>query len=77
MKAVVDRIEGEYAVILFEDHKVKANIPLVLLPGSIREGAWLTIDFKEDKKTTTSMYEKNKALLEKLKNRSNGLLDNE
>ncbi len=69
MKAVVDRIEGDYAVLLFEDHKLMADIPVVLLPDRTREGDWLTIDIKADKETTSSMYKKNKALLEKLKNK--------
>ncbi len=70
MKAVVDRIEGDYAVVLFEGHQVKVDIPLVLLPKSTKEGDWLTVDIKSDKNTTASMYQKNKELLEKLKNKN-------
>ncbi len=70
MKAVVDRIEGDCAVVLFEDHQVKVDIPLVLLPKSTKEGDWLTVDIKSDRDTTASMYHKNKELLEKLKNKN-------
>ena len=70
MKAVVDRIEGDYAVVHFDDQQVKTDIPLVLLPRSIKEGDWLTVDFKTDNKATASMYQKNKELLEKLKHKN-------
>ncbi len=70
MKAVVDRIEGNHAVVLFEDRKVNANIPLVALPAGIIEGDWLTVNIQIDKKTTATMYQKNKALLERLKNKN-------
>lgn len=70
MKAVVDRIEGDHAVVLFEDINASANIPLAVLPADIREGDWLTINIQIDKKTTDSMFHKNKALLERLKNKN-------
>ena len=32
MKAVIDRIEGDNAIVLFGDDEVKADIPRALLP---------------------------------------------
>lgn len=70
MKAVVDRIEGDYAIVIFEDYQVKTDIPTVLLPKGTKEGDWLTFIIKADSTTTASMYRKNKDLLEKLKNKN-------
>ena len=39
MKAVVDRIEGQIAIVLFGDDEIKADIPLVLLPEGTKEGS--------------------------------------
>ncbi|MBT9140225.1 MAG: hypothetical protein DDT30_00801 [Dehalococcoidia bacterium] len=32
MKAVIDRIEGDYAVVLFGDAEIQVDIPVGLLP---------------------------------------------
>lgn len=71
MKAVVDRIEGKTAVLLFEKHGLFVNVPLVLLPhDGIKEGDWLDVQISSDEDLTSSMYAKNKKLLEKLRNKS-------
>ncbi len=71
MKAVVDRIENsienKIAVLLFESQKIYVNVPLVLLPPGTKEGDWLTVSFRFDGNKTSDMYQKNQALLEKLK----------
>ncbi|MFO8054989.1 MAG: DUF3006 domain-containing protein [Bacteroidales bacterium] len=70
MKAVVDRIEQNIAVVLFEEHGIILDIPLELLPEGTEEGIWLDIDFSIDRNTTSRMYDKNKELLEKLKRKN-------
>jgi len=37
MKAVIDRFEGDYAVVLFGDEEIKVDIPKELLPQEPRE----------------------------------------
>ncbi|NLL58351.1 MAG: DUF3006 domain-containing protein [Firmicutes bacterium] len=46
MKAVIDRFEGDYAVVLFGDQKV--DIPRQLLPKSAKEDSWLKVSFELD-----------------------------
>lgn len=46
---VIDRIEGDLAVlVLYEDDRVKFNLPLRYLPGGVREGDHLQLSFAED-----------------------------
>lgn len=70
MKAVVDRIEGNIAVVLFSDNEVKVNIPLELLPQGTYEGAWLNVYFELDSEGTEKQREKIQNLLDKLKNKN-------
>ncbi len=70
MKAVVDRIEEKTAVLLFENHGLFVNMPLILLPPGTKEGDWLKVQFLSDEDQTTSMYARNKKLLDKLSNKS-------
>jgi hypothetical protein len=66
MKAVVDRIEEQIAIVLFGEDEIKVNIPLVLLPEGTREGSHLNITFELDPASEASKREKISALLEKL-----------
>ncbi len=66
MKAVIDRIEGDIALVLFEDQGIKLPVPISDLPGDVREGSWLDVHFTIDTAMTSEMYQKNKSLLEKL-----------
>lgn len=68
MKAVIDRFEGDYAVVLFGDKEVKVDIPIKLLPREAREGSWLNITFEVDQEGTRKQEEKVKGLLDKLTN---------
>lgn len=68
MRAVVDRFEGEYAVLLIEEDKIKVDFPRKLLPDGTREGSWLTVNLKLDRERTKKQEEKIAELLNKLKN---------
>ena len=46
MKAVIDRFEGEYAVVLFGDEEIKVDIPKLLLPEDAKKKSWLIINFE-------------------------------
>lgn len=69
MKAVIDRFEGEYAVVLFGDEEIKVDIPKKLLPANVQEGSWLNVSFELDANVTNKQTEKIQNLLEKLKNK--------
>ncbi|MFB0919833.1 MAG: DUF3006 domain-containing protein [Oscillospiraceae bacterium] len=43
MKVIIDRFEGEFAVVELEDRSF-ANMPRLLVPAGAGEGAVLTID---------------------------------
>ena len=72
MKAVVDRFEGEYAVLLFGDDEIKVDFPKKLLPQGTHEGSWLKVVFELDQEGTKKQEEKIAGLIEKLKNMSKG-----
>lgn len=69
MKAVIDRFEEDYAVVLIGDKEIKVDIPRVLLPPGAREGSWLNVSFELNSDGTKKQEEKIKGLLEKLKNK--------
>ncbi|MEW6207625.1 MAG: DUF3006 domain-containing protein [Acidobacteriota bacterium] len=51
-KFIIDRIEGDLAVITFyEDDRVKFNLPVSLLPTGARGGDHLQITFTEDEES--------------------------
>ena len=66
MKAVVDRIENQIAVVLFGHEEIKVDIPLVLLPEGTREGSHLSVAFELDEACAASKREKIAAMLERL-----------
>ena len=70
MKAVVDRIENQTAVLLFGDEEIKVDMPLKLLPAGTREGSLLQVDFTLDRKGEAAQREKISNLLDKLKNKN-------
>lgn len=69
MKAVIDRFEGDFAVVLFGDEEIKVDIPNKLLPKGAKEGSWLNIIFELDPDATKKQQEKIQGLLEKLRNK--------
>ncbi len=70
MRAVVDRFEGEYAVVLFGEEEIKVDIPKKLLPADVREGSWLHVSFELDAGAAKQQAEKIQNLLEKLKKKN-------
>ena len=70
MKATIDRIEGNIAVlILEEDEAVRINLPLSFLPEGCREGDILTIGIKRDTPGTKEAKERLSQRIERLKNK--------
>lgn len=72
MKAVVDRIENQIALVLLGDEEIKIDIPLALLPEGTKEGSFLKVTFELDPAGEQAQREKISALLDKLKNKNNG-----
>jgi hypothetical protein len=71
MKAVIDRIENDTAVILIGDDEVVLDVPLALLPEGSTEGTWLRVDFLIDEHSTNEHFRKNKFLLDRLIRKGN------
>ncbi len=70
MRAVIDRFEENYAVILFGDSEIKVDIPRELLPEGAREGDILNVSFEIDPDSTRAQREKIEGLLKKLKEKN-------
>ncbi|MFW0861683.1 MAG: DUF3006 domain-containing protein [Dethiobacter sp.] len=66
MKAVIDRIEGDDAVVLFGDAEIQVDIPVGLLPEGVEEGSWLRVSFELDQEGTQGQKEKINDMLDKL-----------
>ena len=67
MLTVIDRIEGKIAVIELPERAGHIEIPKKFLPKGIKEGNFLEISFKIDKKAETKQKEKIRKLQEKLR----------
>jgi hypothetical protein len=67
-KVVVDRIEGDLAVlVLYEDDRVKFSLPLQHLPEGVREGDHLQMGFAQDEESCESERRRVEDLLKDLK----------
>ena len=66
MKAVVDRIENQIAVVLVGKDEIQLDVPLRLLPEGTREGSHLTIAFELDKDSEEKKRQEISSLLDKL-----------
>ncbi len=73
MKAVIDRFEGDMAIVLFGNEEIKVDIPKELLPEGVKEGSWLNVNLDLDIEETTAREDRIKAKLEKLKNKGQGV----
>ncbi len=68
MKAVIDRFEGDIAVLLFGDEKVEA--PRSLLPPGAKEGSWLIVSMELDLEGERGQREKISEQLKRLRERN-------
>ena len=69
MKATIDRIEGDQAVVLLRsDESIRFILPLTILP-KIVEGDIIDINIVRDEKNTKEARERVTSLIEKLKNK--------
>ena len=72
MKATIDRIEGNIAIVLVGDEGIKLDIPLSLLPADCRESDVLNLSIERDPEATSQAKERVSDLMEKLKKKSQG-----
>ena len=47
MKAVIDRFEGEYAILIVGEDEKRINVPRKVLPKQAREGLWLQVEIRD------------------------------
>ena len=69
IKAVVDRFEGEYAILMVGDPEEPIDFPKKLLPKGTKEGSWLWLGFELDPEGEAKQREKMKNLMDKLGNK--------
>ncbi len=67
MKAVVDRIEGDTAVLLFGDEEIELHMTIAQLPHGTRESAILKLNFELDMEQTQQKLDSIRARIERLK----------
>jgi hypothetical protein len=72
MKAVIDRVEGELAVLLLGYESMTLNLPLSQLPEGCREGDVLNVSFERDPAATEQAKERVSGLMDKLKKKGQG-----
>lgn len=71
MKATLDRIEGDTAVLLIRNGKsLRLSLPLVLLPESSKEGDTLDITITSDDRETEKSKARVSGMIEQLKKKS-------
>lgn len=69
-KVVIDRIEGNLAVlVVFDDDRVKFNLPVRYLPDGLKDGDHLLMNFREDEASRKSQQKRVDDLLNELKTR--------
>lgn len=70
MRAVLDRFEGDHAVMLFGDEEIRVDLPRVLLPPEATEGSWFKVSFEPDREGESEQRERIGELLRKLKGKN-------
>ncbi len=71
IKATLDRIEGDTAVLLVRNgESLRLNLPLAMLPEGSREGDILDISITRDEKETEDSKARVSSMIERLKKKS-------
>lgn len=66
--AILDRLEGEHAVILFG--KVAVSVPRSLLPPAAREGDAFTVELRPSPEETARRRKETAQMIERLRKRA-------
>lgn len=67
MKAVIDRFEETFAVVLAGEQEIRVDIPRKLLPAGSREGSWLDFSISLDPEGEHRQRDKIQNMLDRLK----------
>lgn len=67
MRAVVDRIEGEVAVLLLGDEEIKVDLPVRYLPTGAKESSILRLSLELDQVATDDALERARQRIGRLK----------
>lgn len=70
MKAVVDRFENGYAVVLLGEEEIELAVAREFLPQEAGEGNWLKVRFELDWEETKRQEAKVRGLLKKLEEKN-------
>ena len=70
MRAVIDRIIDDNAIVLLGEKEIQIDISLSFLPQKAKEGSVLKVTFELDEEGETQQREKIANLLNKLKNKN-------
>jgi len=70
-KAVIDRFEGDKAVLLVGEEEDRLIVPRASLPPEVKEGQWLQVDVSDDRVLSATIdkaetAKRTKAIEEKL-----------
>ncbi len=57
MKAVIDRFEGKYAVLILGEGERQLNVPRNLLPKEAKEGSWLQVEIENESLLSAALDE--------------------
>jgi hypothetical protein len=67
-KAVIDRFEGDKAVLLVGEEEDRLVVPRASLPTGVKEGTWLQVDVADDRVLSATIDQaetaKRKAIIE-------------
>ncbi|MFA4824656.1 MAG: DUF3006 domain-containing protein [Methanoregula sp.] len=70
MKATIDRIEDDIAVLISsEDEPSRITLPALLLPRGSKEGDTVTISIERYEQSSTASKDRVSSLIDKLKNK--------
>ena len=61
MKAVIDRFEGAFAVLVVGEDEQRLNVPRKLLPEQSKEGSWLQVEIQNGEVVSAVMDEEETA----------------
>lgn len=67
LRAVIDRFEGDLAVLLVGDEEYRLDVPRRFLPAGVREGDVLVLGWKIDRRETEARRERIRNLIEQLR----------
>jgi len=61
MKVVIDRFEGDFAVLIAKEDERRLNVLKKLLPQQSKEGSWLQVDVQNGEVISAEMDEEETA----------------